>query len=209
MSTVLPVAPKTWKTHEPFGLPPGSVRAILALAIIGGICSFMIFKPTIEVPQHFRDLMFIVLGYYFAARGYNPIAYDLAPGEKIPNPLYLPKGTIRTLLVLIFFITGCVLFARNHIWMNGGLSGASISLLLVAGFLGGVVVKGILPAKPPTRKAETIKAFIALCAAAFLIAMMLDKIDGTTISLLAKEKVRSTVEKSLTAVVGFYFGSRR
>ena len=77
------------KSHYAFGLPGGSVRALLAMTIFGGIWAWMWLHPDTEIPAYVRDLMFIIMGHYFAAR-------HRAGTEIGPPPLYLPRGSVRT-----------------------------------------------------------------------------------------------------------------
>src|SRR4051812_273389 len=93
-----PQAPVDWRRLHALGLPSGSVRALLAVAIFATTWGLLLFRPAQEVPDYLGDLLFIIMGHYFAAR--NRPARDREPG---PAPLYLPRGSVRLILVL-----GCV-----------------------------------------------------------------------------------------------------
>lgn len=50
----------------PLWMPKGSVRAILALAVVGTVC--YTFLKQIEVPERLVDLGLLVLGAYFVQK---------------------------------------------------------------------------------------------------------------------------------------------
>src|SRR4051812_42834086 len=94
-----PPAPE--QLSHAWGLPEGSIRALLALLIFATTWAWLILDPSREVPASLRDLLFIILGHYFAARGRADAVSD--PG---PTPLYLPRGSVRLIL-----IAGCLAVA--------------------------------------------------------------------------------------------------
>src|SRR5436309_1451860 len=77
------------------GLPSGSVRALLGFMVMGLIWTLMLLGK--EVPLYLQYLMFMILGHYFAVRRSAP-QVDAAE----PEPLYLPRGVIRTLIFVGF-----------------------------------------------------------------------------------------------------------
>src|SRR6056297_883729 len=131
-----------WSGRHAFRLPPGSVRAMAALLIAATICGTLALHPDREVPAYLRDLMFIILGHYFAVRGRQKPSPD--EGEAgAPPPLYLPKGTVRLLLVLGFVAVAVLLYRQGRLVPIDENPG-SVTLLLVGGFLLGALVKGVL-----------------------------------------------------------------
>src|SRR5436190_15164116 len=89
------------------GLPPGSIRALLTLLTVG----FIVVQTArgIQVSLLWFESLMIVLAHYFAHRRLVP----LSPGvrEKLkaenliedePNPLYLPRHSLRTIIVMAF-----------------------------------------------------------------------------------------------------------
>src|SRR5262245_51058839 len=94
MSTALPASPST--NRHPLGLPPGSVRALMSLAIAGMVW-FLLMMPEereVHVPLHLHALMALIL-VFFAAHGDS-----IKPrGSREPSPLYSPAGTLRILLL--------------------------------------------------------------------------------------------------------------
>src|SRR5205814_4470984 len=112
----------------------GSVRAMLALIIFGGIWAWLALRPMSEVPPYLQNLMFIIMGHYFAAR-------SRSGSDGSPPPLYLPRGTVRTMLVIGFFaVTGLLFYHQQMYSRDGGFhfSHSGVTLILVAGFLLGV-----------------------------------------------------------------------
>lgn len=56
-------------SQYPLGLPKGSVRAIIALAVvIGSLVYFGVYK---ELPQAVAGVLGVVIGYYFGSRTAN------------------------------------------------------------------------------------------------------------------------------------------
>src|SRR3954462_2608262 len=88
-------APLDWRRLHAYGWPGGSVRALMAILIFATLWCHLVLRPDREVPQSFNDLLFIILGHYFAARGRRNEP-DEAPG---PPPLYLPRGAVRLALI--------------------------------------------------------------------------------------------------------------
>lgn len=92
-----PPVPVPYRRH-PLGLPPGSVRGLLTFMVLGIFWTLVVVSRhrDIYIPAYLYYLMFLILGHYFATRG-NTAA---AGGES--HPLYLPRGSIRLLIVLGF-----------------------------------------------------------------------------------------------------------
>src|SRR5262249_23949928 len=88
------------------GMPPGSVRALLALMVVGLVCPSMLIHTdkALAIPAYLIYLLFLVLGHYFAARG------SVRPGDDAWNrqPLNLPRGCIR--LVLLGSLLGTTIY---------------------------------------------------------------------------------------------------
>lgn len=53
-------------TDKPLGLPTGSIRAVIAMSVIGTACYMVIMIYTI--PDFFTNLIYATFGYYFGAR---------------------------------------------------------------------------------------------------------------------------------------------
>ena len=200
--------------RKALGLPDGSVRALLALAIFGLIWAMLILRPDDELPDYLRDLLFIIMGHYFASRRRASRA-----GELGPPPLYLPRGTIRLALFGGFVLVAVVLFRQGKL-TNPGKHPGVLTLLLVAGFLLGVVLAKLGDwwtdrGHRVPRWVEDGKALVALIAAAGLIVLAWDLafpflprgVEGRFGGALPRLGSYGP-EHVLSAIVGFYFGSR-
>src|SRR5262245_48588967 len=121
---------ENWRSLHAFGWPAGSVRAALALLLFGA--AWVLLLQDAEVPEYFENLLFIIMGHYFASR--KAVAPVEEPG---PPPLYLPRGSVRWLLVAGFVIVTVLLLRQDRLQFPeegiGGHRGIT-TLLLVAGF---------------------------------------------------------------------------
>ncbi len=119
------------------GWPAGSVRALLAILVFAATWGLLVVGPSQEVPDYLRDLLFIIMGHYFAVRRKAGKAEEAGP-----PPLYLPRGTVRLLLVFGSAAAAFVLYRQGRLTdleRNPGV----VTLLLVGGFLLGVAVGAV------------------------------------------------------------------
>ena len=132
-----PAALADWRKLHAFGWPAGSVRALMALIVFGCLWVFLVLRPDQEVPEYLKDLLFIILGHYFAVRGRQD------PGQEAgPPPLYLPRGSVRFILVAGFLVTGVLLYRQGRL-IDIGHNPAVVTLFLVCGFILGVTVQQV------------------------------------------------------------------
>lgn len=190
-----------WKQHHALGLPGGSVRALIALGMVGTVCGLLIRDPSQPLPESLENLLFVILGHYFAARGQAP--EDPAGG---PPPLYLPRGTVRVLLVAGLVAAGVMVVRAGGTAAPRGL----LTLVLVAAFLLGMVITRIAGwfrrgGGKPWRPFEDLRALIGIAGAGVVAAhAFMGVLPGPeTIGV-----GRVGLEQGLVALVGFYFGSR-
>jgi hypothetical protein len=196
------------------GLPSGSIRALLAILIFGTIWALLLAQPGAEIPDYLRDLLFIIMGHYFAAR--HRASEDPEPG---PPPLFLPRGSVRILLIAGSIAVAVILFRRGQLTSLDRNPGV-VTLLLVGGFLLGVAMNAVMTwwrkrGHRPSRVVEDLRAIVSLAAAGLLVFLVLNRllllVPPTRIDLLIPPEVRLGhlgPEQILAAVVGFYFGSR-
>lgn len=194
-----------WQRYQAFGLPAGSIRAVLALAVFGAVWALLALHPEQRLPEYLQNLMFIILGHYFAARRH------VAVGEQGPSPLYLPRGAIRLLFLLGFVAIGALLVQQDRVVSSDGarLEPGALTLLLVLGFLLGVASKRVLawirPAdRPLPRVIEDLRAAVAIVAAGLLLLVVF----GAWAPRAPFGLPDSVVQDALAATIGFYFGSR-
>jgi hypothetical protein len=173
-----------------------------------------VLQPYHDVPEYLRDLLFIILGHYFAARRRLGAAEE--PG---PPPLYLPRGSVRLFLVA-GTIGVAVLLSHRGLLTALDKNPAGVTLLLIGGFLFGVVLNSIAMwwkdrGHQTPRLVEDLRAMTAVFAAVILALLIWNEalviIPADTVRALFPPQVqlgRIGVEHILAAVVGFYFGSR-
>jgi hypothetical protein len=208
------LTPVDWRTVHALGLPSGSIRALLAILVFGTVWALLLVQPGAEIPDYLRDLLFIIMGHYFAAR--HRASEDPEPG---PPPLFLPRGSVRFLLITGSIAVAVLLFRRGQltsIERNPGV----VTLLLVGGFLLGVAMNAAMSwwrnrGHRTPRLVEDVRALLSLAAAGLLIFLVLNRLllimPPTQIDWLIPPEVhlgRFGPEHMLAAVVGFYFGSR-
>lgn len=200
-----------WKRLYAFGLPAGSVRALIALIVFGTIWALLVLRYDLEVPEYLRDLLFIILGHYFAVRSRATAAVEAGPG-----PLYLPRGSVRFLLIAGFVMVAFLLHRQERLFQIKQ-NPAVATLLLVFGFLLGVVVKqgGTWWAgrgRPTPRLFEDLRALVSLSAAVLLALVVCDQfLPGAQHWGLSEINLglgRLGPPHILAAIVGFYFGTR-
>ena len=214
LDTLRPQSGVEWRRLHALGLPSGSIRALLAILIFGTTWALLVLRPSREVPDYLRDLLFIIMGHYFAARHRGDQGDE--PG---PPPLYLPRGSVRLILVAGSVAVALLLYQRGQLTTPRENPGV-VTLLLVGGFLLGVVLNAASDAlrerghRPP-RLAEDLRAMIAVVAAVILVVLVLNR----PLLFFPPERVdaifarwvsigRYGPEYVLAVVVGFYFGSR-
>jgi len=106
---------------RPLGLPTGSVRAILALAVVSVACQQMLRgePPSLLL----AETLMIVLTHYFTSRRQVQIGdalherllkEGLLPAEE--NPLWLPKGSVRRLIAAAFGLTVLALLVQGRLF---------------------------------------------------------------------------------------------
>ena len=190
-----------WRRLHALGLPSGSVRALLALAVVGTVCGLLLQAPERALPEHLESLLVVVLGHYFAARGQAPV--DPAGG---PGPLYLPRGSVRLLLVLGLLGVGVAVTRQGELQAHRGL----FTLVLVFGFLLGLLLTRVAGwfqrrIRGHSRWFEDLRAILGLAAVGVLaLHAFLGVLPGP-------EQVSFGslgLEQGLAGLVGFYFGSR-
>lgn len=211
--TAVPTSPAPTPRHA-LGLPAGSVRALLAfgvLALSWGIVLKQLYGGDPKLPLMFvylQALMLLILASFFAAHGKSIGGHvDQRP------PLGLPRGSVRFLLLAGY--AGLVYFLyRNKSEFDVPPTGQEawfVLLLVTSGFfLGHFLSRFIQTLSGGTEPYwyQDIQAWMSLLA---MIAMTVVSIMHLVINPSLKQPDQldlTTVEAFLSAVVGFYFGSR-
>jgi hypothetical protein len=215
-ATAVPPSP----ARQALGLPAGSVRAMLALGVLG-LSWMMAARGGLErlpdgqpvpIPRtlvYLQYVMVLILAHYFAAHG-KTIGRAATGG----SALGLPGGTIRLLLIIGYGGLAAFLFYHyDTLVYEGNDKGPPVLLLslLIGGFILGLFLNPImttLGGGVTPYWYQDVQAWLALLALGGLIVLAL--VHGfinptlTTVGPIDTSKL----EVFLAAVIGFYFGAR-
>jgi hypothetical protein len=181
---------------QPLGLPRGSIRALITLMVAGACWALMIGGQ--RVPHYLLNLLLAIIAYYFGFRQRSgPVP---GPGgdayAKSPEPLHLPGGSIRMILILGFAVSGFLMLIR------GGMADLAHAefFLLLAGLVAGYFFARLFR----TTDAATYSRFNHLRGIAALVAA-----GWLAVSLLSGTYVAQPHTGLIPAcIITFYFGSR-
>jgi hypothetical protein len=200
-----------------FGLPAGSVRALLALGVLGLMWALVLRYDNLDTPIaqrrlplpfiYLQFLMVLIIAHFFTAHGKS-----IGSVVSRRSPLGLPRGTVRFLLIAGYLtMAGYLYYTQPNFEFPD--SGPFILLmgLLIGGYLLGHVTSGFarwvgrgqLPA--PFQDIQAWLALVALFGMGILLVVSL--FINPTVSEPYKLEMPTT-QAWLAAVVGFYFGAR-
>jgi hypothetical protein len=196
-------SPKNW---PPLGLPAGSVRALLTLTILAVVVTTYVRDRELDVL--WVETLLIALAHYFTTRRFvalPPEAMRRLQEEGViedeRHPLYLPRGSIRTIILATF--AGLAYYLSRE----GRLHEPRVVTLLgiVSAYVLGAIVRGVTGwfqrrrTSRPSRFWADARAMIALGALALAaIPVFFDEAQ-----LFSPE-----LHKIALAIALFYFGSR-
>jgi hypothetical protein len=197
-------------TRHPLGLPAGSVRAMMALGVLGMLWAIVLATKEGHLPLFFVYLLYLlilILAHYFAAHG---VSIAKIPGER--SPLGLPRGSIRFLL-----LAGTIGLAAWFIYHHGVYTDPQeipsfvMPFILVSAFIAGwfltAIVRTLSGGQLPFWF-QDVQAWFAIVGMLGLLAEMVVLIFINP-SVGEELKIDPTrLEWGLTAVIGFYFGAR-
>ena len=193
-------------TRPPLGLPNGSVRALLTLMVVAVVVVLVARGDDVEVL--WTETLLIAMAHYFTSRRFINLAPDVlrnleAEGylDAESNPLYLPRHTVRVVLILAFVGLAAYLYREHRLFEL-----QTISLLgVVLAYLLGIVVRGLVSwwaqggHARSVRGWEDVKALVVLGVMTYTAtAYLVDRPD------LVPHHLRSAT----LGLVLFYFGSR-
>src|SRR5205823_896492 len=194
------------------GWPQGSIRALLALMVVGLVCALMLMRVRdryLPIPAYLLYLLFLVLGHYFAARGQSRKEGD-AWGRQ---PLWLPRGSIRLMLLVSLTASAIYRYVTDpqgfeQQWLESVQSLKDYPMLpvvVLAGFFLGALLRMVIGRYPPAWF-QDLEAWLSLMAVllmsvATMIHLVIDPSLGERMDLPFWEAL-------LAAVVAFYFGER-
>lgn len=138
-------SPKTW---PPLGMPTGSVRALLVLMVVAVVIVKLARNDAFDREQ---DLLWFVallisLTHYFASRRFVALSSNVRRQleedgiiERERNPLFLPRNSIRVIVVAAFSWLAYYLYTNHRLNDHHAAS----LLGMMAAFLLGVLVRAI------------------------------------------------------------------
>lgn len=184
---------------KPLGLPTGSVRALLLLALLAR--AILDLRAGAGIAPWLAVALMLGAAAYFSGRASAPRKRPGPGAETAPvrHPLGLPAGTVRT-LVLLALAYGAWLWFRGH---EPRPEDMPVAFVLGA-FVLGVLVRWVLHRLAPPEDAGTtlfhhIQALVALLCAAGLVTLAA---TGRT------AEVPDWVEPLLGSVTVYYFATR-
>jgi hypothetical protein len=208
------------RRRHPLGLPAGSVRALLAFMVFIIIWAMLLMPEEtgkdIRIPLYLYYLMFLILGSYFAARSQAPTP----PGVRVHHPLFLPRGSLRFLMIAGFAAAMGWGYYHNpesfekRLLPAVSLEDVTLPLVLLSGFFLGVVVGRLANtflADPLTGLPawfQDILAWISLIAVLCLVAEFLIHLVINPHVTPERQVNLPHWEGFLAALVSFYFGIR-
>ena len=196
-------SPKTW---PPLGLPTGSVRALLTLIIVAVVVAKLALAR--ELDALWIETLLIALAHYFTSRRFVSLSPEVLLRleqegvlEKERQPLYLPRNSIRTIIVGAFIGLGIYLFREQRLFET-----KTIALLsMVFAYLLGGFVRGVSHwwhrrrARPVSGTWGDLKALLVLGS---LVAA------GGIELFVPNLQLPSSVHHVALGLTLFYFGSR-
>jgi len=202
-------SPKTW---PPLGMPTGSVRALLTLLVVAVVVTRIVREAPENLPQH-EDLLWvetllIALSHYFTSRRFVSLPPEVMKQleddgviERERQPLFLPRNSIRIIIIGAFGWLGYYLYTQNRLQEHHAAS----LLLLLAAFLLGSAVRRIHAWFTRGRSSKgggtwgDLKALIVLLA---MLAVAIPEFLGSP------DILNPAFHRVALGMMLFYFGSR-
>ena len=200
------------KPRHALGLPAGSIRAILALGVLGYLWLLVLNPGKDNQPQasrafiYLQVLMVLILAHFYTAHGKT-----IGGTASDRSPLGLPRGSVRILLLGGYLGLAYYMY-RNHTSFQIPETGPVfldlailVSSFVMGHFITGLVV-GIAGGMPAWF--QDIQAWFALIALLILGIIVLIRLVINTNVGYEKQIDPEIVEMILAGFVGFYFGAR-
>lgn len=202
------------RPRHALGLPAGSIRAILALMVAGLFCVLILVSPlkekVIPIPPYLIYLLFMILGHFFAAHG---VTISRA-GVEQPAPLYLPRGFVRLLLIVMIGGTiGWEIYQNFDVFqkqleasVKSIQDQAFMPVILLGGFFLGVIAHVLVGKQHPPFWFQDFEAWVALIA---VLGLCIEGIFHLVINWNLPDPVDPvTLQAFIAGFVAFYFGAR-
>jgi hypothetical protein len=195
--------------RHPLGLPPGSVRSVLAL-MIAGLFWLLIAMPEgheVPVPPFLYFLLALVM-LFFGSHG-STIGRHLGDGR---SPLGMPRGSIRGLILLgTAGVLGWLYYSKPDQFASRLTPDpkdlAQWPMLMLASF--GAFALGYVIRLGPWRDSAGFQDALATLSLVAMLGLVAETIIVVFINPNVLERLDLKVwEAILTAAVAFYFGAR-
>ncbi|NBO91714.1 MAG: hypothetical protein EBV06_05295 [Planctomycetia bacterium] len=204
------------------GLPAGSVRAMLALGVLGylwlllqlmitqdaAIAAELLIRQEASLSFVYMNiLMVLMLSHFFSAHGHT-----IGGNRNTSSPLWLPRGTLR-FLILVGYLSLAVWSYRQREAFKLPDNAPILLMLTIliasfsVGFVLTVVIRFISGGRLPPWILD-IQAWFALLALVLLGVVLLVRLVINTSVNLESQIGLVMPEAILAGIVGFYFGSR-
>ena len=197
------------KPIHPLWMPPGSIRAILALTIVGIVIHQILTGDGVGLLL--SETLSIVLTHYFASRRSVALPPELLNSPEIrhlveheSNPLWLPRGSVRLIMMVAFLITIAILLFRGQLFSSNALG----TVALILAYLGGVLIRWLRndenkPPRPPRFPILVhLQGLLVLFACFIMVLLTLGSSGDANVGL------PSWLEQLSLSLILFYFGSR-
>ena len=195
--------PKYW---PPLGLPVGSVRAILTLFIVAIVTLNAARGKPLDLI--WTETLLIAMAHYFTSRRFVSLPPDALKRiqqegilDREVHPLYLPRHSIRILILGAFVGLGVFLYQQNRLFTVESIS----PLGIVAAYVCGSIVRGIgswfgrRTGRQPSSLWGDLKAMLVLLAVA---------VAGIPEMVSMPDLLPPVAHRIALALMLFYFGSR-
>ena len=195
--------PKYW---PPLGLPVGSVRAILTLFIVAIVTLNAARGKPLDLI--WTETLLIAMAHYFTSRRFVSLPPDALKRiqqegilDQEVHPLYLPRHSIRILILGAFVGLGVFLYQQNRLFTVESIS----PLGIVAAYVCGSIVRGIgswfgrRTGRQPSSLWGDLKAMLVLLAVA---------VAGIPELVSMPDLLPPVAHRIALALMLFYFGSR-
>jgi hypothetical protein len=169
----------------------------------------------IGVPLYLFYLMFLILGHFFAAHGHSIAGAASGPG----HPLHLPRGTLRTVIILGFIGVLGYRYYVTRDWQSllrlspPIVEQPYLPLVLILAFFFGVLVaniihRGMMRSPGGWPWVQDLEAWVALLATLGLgVEIIIQLVINPSLDP-AKQLSLPGWQMVLASVICFYFGVR-
>lgn len=197
------------KPINPLWMPPGSIRAILALTIVG-IVIYQILTGD-GVGLLLSETLSIVLTHYFASRRSVTLPPELLNSPEIrdlleheSNPLWLPRGSVRLIMLVAFITTAVILLIKGQLFSPNVVG----TIVLIFAYLVGVLIRWLRNGRSMTPSAVRYPILVHLMGFFVLFACFIMVLLALGSSGDANAGLPGWLEQFLLAFILYYFGSR-